>query len=581
MVCGLLASLCSLPWLLQPPRQLRPTQGFWITRSQTWPHPGELGWWPGMKLRPTQGFLDHTVPDLASPGGAGLVAGHESLNHLVGGTGYGHLTVTQPQRLCPSQVGPGGCRGWVHGADWALGLASPPSQHMEPWLQSDKSHEHKRVVQTIFLLLKYVVDYVTLTVSGLDTQHPRRWGTGGQARVKGGARSPQGAPASVLDPAQPPLLTPTVSIHRASGLLGTVLGDKTKALRCPQSWGRGHSSDRAVGDILTARLPGRKDLKEDGEGDWVVEGGHSRRGKGAGQRPEAWPMGRWAQDGRTAGGQGHAWGEDICMPGRASVCRPPQEEATPSLLGHQIGLLALLWRDKDPVTRSHSHQCIYLLLQLLIQQKGEWGAPPPGDRSSRPPDEVPSTGSTEQFMHLDKMKNFEAKARRESERKFYNVVKVGLSELQRGGAAGPPTAPEQRPDRCPQPPTHSTAYAGGRARGARPRTSQPPTCDLEVRQGPLSQSRALADVCPLGTHSPVASLWLLTRATSASAGTDSRSPPLPFPPWVRPSQAGPLPSRCTRSQGFGFESELRLQQLGCSTLPHFGFPAVLSEGHWA
>ncbi|XP_034868167.1 maestro heat-like repeat family member 5 [Mirounga leonina] len=114
-------------------------------------------------------------------------------------------------------------------------------QHMEPWLQSDKSHECKRVVQTIFLLLKYVVDYVTLT-----------------------------------------------------------------------------------------------------------------------------------------------------------------EEATPSLLGHQIGLLVLLWRDKDPVTRGHSHQCIYLLLQLLIQQKG----------------------SMEQFMYLNKMKNFEAKARRESEMKFYNMVKA-------------------------------------------------------------------------------------------------------------------------------------------------------------
>ncbi|XP_035583076.1 maestro heat-like repeat family member 5 isoform X3 [Zalophus californianus] len=37
-------------------------------------------------------------------------------------------------------------------------------QHMEPWLQSDKSHERKRVVQTIFPLLKYVVDYVTLTL---------------------------------------------------------------------------------------------------------------------------------------------------------------------------------------------------------------------------------------------------------------------------------------------------------------------------------------------------------------------------------------------------------------------------------
>uniref|UniRef100_A0A452SV13 Maestro heat like repeat family member 8 n=1 Tax=Ursus americanus TaxID=9643 RepID=A0A452SV13_URSAM len=83
------------------------------------------------------------------------------------------------------------------------------------------------------------------------------------------------------------------------------------------------------------------------------------------------------------------------------------EEATPSVLGHHLGLLALLWRDKDPVTRSHSRQCIYLLLQLLTQQRGD----------------------TEQFMHLNKMKTFEAKARRESEMKFYNVVKVGLSDL--------------------------------------------------------------------------------------------------------------------------------------------------------
>uniref|UniRef100_A0A8C0L1Q4 Maestro heat-like repeat family member 5 n=1 Tax=Canis lupus dingo TaxID=286419 RepID=A0A8C0L1Q4_CANLU len=78
------------------------------------------------------------------------------------------------------------------------------------------------------------------------------------------------------------------------------------------------------------------------------------------------------------------------------------DEATPSMLGHQIGLLMLLWRDRDPVTQSHSRQCIYLLLQLLIQQKGEPG-----------------------FMHLNKMKNFEAKALRRSEMKFYNLVKVG------------------------------------------------------------------------------------------------------------------------------------------------------------
>ncbi|XP_077703611.1 maestro heat-like repeat family member 5 isoform X14 [Canis aureus] len=78
------------------------------------------------------------------------------------------------------------------------------------------------------------------------------------------------------------------------------------------------------------------------------------------------------------------------------------DEATPSMLGHQIGLLMLLWRDRDPVTQSHSRQCIYLLLQLLIQQKGSMG----------------------QFMHLNKMKNFEAKALRRSEMKFYNLVKA-------------------------------------------------------------------------------------------------------------------------------------------------------------
>ncbi|XP_046498449.1 maestro heat-like repeat family member 5 [Equus quagga] len=45
------------------------------------------------------------------------------------------------------------------------------------------------------------------------------------------------------------------------------------------------------------------------------------------------------------------------------------EEAMPSMLGHQIGLLTLLWRDKDKATQSRSRQCVCLLLQLLIQQK--------------------------------------------------------------------------------------------------------------------------------------------------------------------------------------------------------------------
>ena len=36
----------------------------------------------------------------------------------------------------------------------------------------------------------------------------------------------------------------------------------------------------------------------------------------------------------------------------------PQEEAMPSGLGRQVGLLLLLWRDRDQLTQSHSHQCV-------------------------------------------------------------------------------------------------------------------------------------------------------------------------------------------------------------------------------
>ncbi|ERE86182.1 HEAT repeat-containing protein 8 [Cricetulus griseus] len=47
------------------------------------------------------------------------------------------------------------------------------------------------------------------------------------------------------------------------------------------------------------------------------------------------------------------------------------KEAVPSMLGHQIGLLTLLWRDKDESTQEHSHHCVSLLMQLLSQQKGK------------------------------------------------------------------------------------------------------------------------------------------------------------------------------------------------------------------
>ncbi|KAF4022189.1 hypothetical protein G4228_014229, partial [Cervus hanglu yarkandensis] len=77
------------------------------------------------------------------------------------------------------------------------------------------------------------------------------------------------------------------------------------------------------------------------------------------------------------------------------------EEAMPSGLGRQVGLLLLLWRDQDQLTQSHSHQCVYLLLQLLIQQKG----------------------SASEFMHLNKMKNSEAQAHKDSEL-FCSLVKT-------------------------------------------------------------------------------------------------------------------------------------------------------------
>lgn len=173
-----------------------------------------------------------------------------------------------------------------------------------------------------------------------------------------------------------------------------------------------------------ARLPQSKDLKEAGKGDRV-----------AGEAVPPWDEGLGAPCPR-----------DTWRPGLASLtARPSQEEATPSMLGHQIGLLMLLWRDKEPVTQSHAHQCVYLLLQLLTQQKGELGAPhlrgagrlaAPG-----PLTRCPSPGSTSKFMYLNKTKNFEANARRETEMKFYDLVKVGPEPRAAPGCPGVGASP--------------------------------------------------------------------------------------------------------------------------------------------
>lgn len=48
------------------------------------------------------------------------------------------------------------------------------SQHTEQWLKSDISHERCRALQSIFLLLQYVVESLKLAVSSL---HPKALGS--------------------------------------------------------------------------------------------------------------------------------------------------------------------------------------------------------------------------------------------------------------------------------------------------------------------------------------------------------------------------------------------------------------------
>ncbi|XP_051016484.1 maestro heat-like repeat family member 5 [Acomys russatus] len=83
------------------------------------------------------------------------------------------------------------------------------------------------------------------------------------------------------------------------------------------------------------------------------------------------------------------------------------KEAVPSVLGHQIGLLTLLWRDKDEYIQQHSLRCVFLLMQLLFQQKGKL---------------VEST-------EWSNMKPFESNAPREWEISLYYMVKTFKDNL--------------------------------------------------------------------------------------------------------------------------------------------------------
>uniref|UniRef100_A0A8D2JRA3 Maestro heat-like repeat family member 5 n=1 Tax=Sciurus vulgaris TaxID=55149 RepID=A0A8D2JRA3_SCIVU len=84
------------------------------------------------------------------------------------------------------------------------------------------------------------------------------------------------------------------------------------------------------------------------------------------------------------------------------------EEATPSMLGHHIGLLTLLCRDKDKVTRSRSQQCVSLLLHLVVEQKGELAL---------------------EFTPWNRARHFEVKASKEWGMKLCRMVKAFHRDL--------------------------------------------------------------------------------------------------------------------------------------------------------
>ncbi|KAK1331853.1 hypothetical protein QTO34_007529 [Cnephaeus nilssonii] len=83
-------------------------------------------------------------------------------------------------------------------------------------------------------------------------------------------------------------------------------------------------------------------------------------------------------------------------------CVKLTEEARPSVLGHQIGLLMLLWWDRVEFTKSHARLCVCLLLQLLVQQKG----------------------NVMEFIYLNKMKHFEEKVHKDLDVTFYHLVQA-------------------------------------------------------------------------------------------------------------------------------------------------------------
>ena len=171
-------------------------------------------------------------------------------------------------------------------------------------------------------------------------------------------------------------------------------------------------------------------------------------------------------------------------------------------------------------------------------------------------------------MHLNKMKNFEAKALRRSEMKFYNLVKVGAQ-----GRAGRgtwetrlPAAARGRPVWSPidrpilQRAQGSRQVGPGRRRSFRGLCPPALPCKAWACTLPpmtrRPESKALIHVSPLATPPPCGLSPVAPHGGDKQAcGTVPRLPLLLSP--VLSQRA--LPSRWTQSPGFGFESQPRLE----------------------
>lgn len=177
-----------------------------------------------------------------------------------------------------------------------------------------------------------------------------------------------------------------------------------------------------------------------------------------------------------------------------------------------------------------------------------------------------------EFVYLNKMKNFEESLHKESETKFYHLVQVWLEEPGREGPGegpatggvlprGPGTVRAWVPYRGhPTLPCFTAGPTEAWHLGAQEQAGRAgPRCWQE-RSPPLTAPPALPPVTrgkgtlPTGDAGPL--LSTLSRPLLGGSSRRLPSPVGPVPPGPLSPLSAALPSRGTRSRGFGFEPQL-------------------------